>query len=59
MKKIVLIVLVVLGVSTYCFGQFISVGNKADVNENDLLEYWQSCNDVKVLTYYLESFVDG
>jgi len=41
------------------FGQFISVGNKADVNENDLLEYWQSCDDVKVLTYYLESFVDG
>ncbi len=41
------------------FGHFISVGNKADVNENDLLEYWQSCNDVKVLTYYLESFVDG
>ncbi len=41
------------------FGQFISVGNKADVNENDLLEYWQSCDDVSVLTYYLESFVDG
>ena len=41
------------------FGHFISVGNKADVNENDLLEYWQSCNDVGVLTYYLESFVDG
>jgi acyl-CoA synthetase (NDP forming) len=41
------------------FGQFISVGNKADVNENDLLEYWQSCNDVRVITYYLESFVDG
>ena len=41
------------------FGQFISVGNKADVNENDLLEYWQSCNDVKIITYYLESFVDG
>lgn len=41
------------------FGQFISVGNKADVNENDLLEYWQSCDDVKVITYYLESFVDG
>jgi acetate---CoA ligase (ADP-forming) len=41
------------------FGQFISVGNKADVNENDLLEYWQSCDDVKVMTYYLESFVDG
>ncbi|HRN25059.1 MAG TPA: acetate--CoA ligase family protein [Ignavibacteriaceae bacterium] len=41
------------------FGQFISVGNKADVNENDLLEYWQNCDDVKVITYYLESFVDG
>jgi len=41
------------------FGQFISVGNKADLNENDLLEYWQSCNDVGVITYYLESFVDG
>ncbi|MFO7525057.1 MAG: acetate--CoA ligase family protein [Ignavibacteriaceae bacterium] len=41
------------------FGQFISVGNKADVNENDLLEYWQGCEDVGVITYYLESFVDG
>ncbi len=41
------------------FGQFISVGNKADVNENDLLEYWQSNDDVGVLTFYLESFVDG
>ena len=41
------------------FGQFISVGNKADVNENDLLEYWQNCKDVNVITYYLESFVDG
>lgn len=41
------------------FGQFISVGNKADINENDLLEYWQNCKDVSVITYYLESFVDG
>lgn len=41
------------------FGHFISVGNKADVNENDLLLYWQSCEDVGVITYYLESFVDG
>lgn len=41
------------------FGQFISVGNKADVNENDLLEYWQECKDVNIITYYLESFVDG
>lgn len=41
------------------FGQFISVGNKADVNENDLLDYWQNNNDVGVITFYLESFVDG
>jgi acyl-CoA synthetase (NDP forming) len=41
------------------FGQFISVGNKADVNENDLLEYWQNCDDIGVITYYLESFIDG
>ncbi len=41
------------------FGQFISVGNKADVNENDLLEYWESCDEVEVMTFYLESFVDG
>lgn len=41
------------------FSHFISVGNKADVNENDLLEYWEKCSDVGVLTFYLESFVDG
>ena len=41
------------------FGQFISVGNKADVNENDLIEYWESCDEVEVMTFYLESFVDG
>jgi acyl-CoA synthetase (NDP forming) len=41
------------------FGQFISVGNKADVNENDLLEYWQNCKVIGVITYYLENFVDG
>lgn len=41
------------------FGQFISVGNKADVSENDLLDYWQSCDEVEVMTFYLESFVDG
>ncbi|HEY7751611.1 MAG TPA: CoA-binding protein, partial [Ignavibacteriaceae bacterium] len=41
------------------FSHFISVGNKADVNENDLLEYWESDNNVSVITYYLESFEDG
>jgi acetyltransferase len=41
------------------FGHFVSVGNKADVNENDLLDYWMRKDDVKALAMYLESFVDG
>jgi len=41
------------------FSQFISVGNKADVNEYDLLEFWEKDKNVSVITYYLESFEDG
>ena len=41
------------------FSHFISVGNKADVNENDLMDYWESDKNVGVITLYLESFVDG
>jgi acetyltransferase len=41
------------------FSQFISVGNKADVSENDILEYWLKEESTDVITYYLESFVDG
>jgi acyl-CoA synthetase (NDP forming) len=41
------------------FSHFISVGNKADVNENDLLEFWEKDENTSVITYYLESFVDG
>ncbi len=41
------------------FSQFISVGNKADVTENDLLDYWQSDKNINVITYYLESFENG
>ena len=41
------------------FSQFISVGNKADVNENDLLQFWEVDKNVSVITYYLESFEDG
>ncbi len=41
------------------FSQFISVGNKADVTENDLLDFWEKDNNVSVITYYLESFEDG
>lgn len=41
------------------FGHFISVGNKADVNENDLLEYWLEEKSISAVAMYLESFVDG
>ena len=41
------------------FSQFISVGNKADVTEHDLLEFWEKDNNVSVITYYLESFEAG
>lgn len=41
------------------FAHFISVGNKADINENDILHFWQNDENIKTLTFYLESFVDG
>ena len=41
------------------FAHFISVGNKADVNENDLLDFWQNDSNIKTLTFYLESFING
>jgi len=41
------------------FAHFISVGNKADMNENDFLQFWQEDKNIDVLTYYLESFDHG
>ncbi|GAA3235753.1 bifunctional GNAT family N-acetyltransferase/acetate--CoA ligase family protein [Nonomuraea helvata] len=35
---------------------FVSVGNKADVSGNDLLEYWEDDDDTCVIALYLESF---
>ncbi|MEO3873842.1 GNAT family N-acetyltransferase [Nonomuraea sp. B12E4] len=35
---------------------FVSVGNKADVSSNDLLEYWEDDDDTGVIAMYLESF---
>jgi acetyl coenzyme A synthetase (ADP forming)-like protein len=35
---------------------FVSVGNKADVSGNDLLEYWEDDATTKVILLYLESF---
>ena len=41
------------------FGHFISVGNKADISENDLLEFWEKDENIDTITCYLESFSDG
>jgi acyl-CoA synthetase (NDP forming) len=43
-----------MGVSKVC-----SVGNKVDVNECDLLEYFIGDPDTRVIGLYLESFADG
>jgi acetyl coenzyme A synthetase (ADP forming)-like protein len=40
-----------LGISS-----FVSVGNKADVSGNDLLQYWELDDDTRVILLYLESF---
>jgi acetyl coenzyme A synthetase (ADP forming)-like protein len=40
-----------LGLST-----FVSVGNKADVSGNDLLQYWEEDPQTDVILLYLESF---
>jgi acetyl coenzyme A synthetase (ADP forming)-like protein len=37
-------------------GAFVSVGNRADVSSNDLLEYWEEDPNVRVILLYLESF---
>jgi acetyltransferase len=38
------------------FGQFLSIGNKADVSGNTVLEFWKDNPHIKVITVYLESF---
>ncbi len=35
---------------------FVSLGNKADVSSNDLLEYWEDDEQTAVVALYLESF---
>jgi acetate---CoA ligase (ADP-forming) len=35
---------------------FVSIGNKADVSSNDLLEYWEDDPETKLILLYLESF---
>jgi len=40
-----------LGMST-----FVSVGNKADISGNDLINYWETDPDTDLILLYLESF---
>lgn len=40
-----------LGISS-----FVSIGNKADVSGNDLLQYWEADEATEVILLYLESF---
>jgi len=40
-----------IGIST-----FVSVGNRADISSNDLLEYWEQDEATEVILLYLESF---
>jgi acyl-CoA synthetase (NDP forming) len=35
---------------------FVSIGNKADVSSNDLLEYWEDDDETDLILLYLESF---
>ncbi len=38
------------------FSSFVSIGNKADVSSNDLLEWWEDDNQTDLVLLYLESF---
>jgi acetate---CoA ligase (ADP-forming) len=38
------------------FSSFMSIGNKADVSSNDLLEWWEDDDTTEVILLYLESF---
>ncbi len=41
------------------FSKVISIGNKADINENELIEYLQKDTDTESIAIYLEEFTDG
>ncbi|HRY22403.1 MAG TPA: acetate--CoA ligase family protein [Candidatus Dojkabacteria bacterium] len=41
------------------FSHVVSIGNKADIHENELMELFVSDNDIKAIALYLEEFSDG
>ncbi|MFN0155981.1 MAG: GNAT family N-acetyltransferase, partial [Gaiella sp.] len=38
------------------FSSFVSIGNKADISSNDLLEWWSADEQTRAAVLYLESF---
>jgi acetate---CoA ligase (ADP-forming) len=38
------------------FSAFVSIGNKADVSSNDLLEWWEDDDETALVLLYVESF---
>ncbi|HJX37573.1 MAG TPA: acetate--CoA ligase family protein [Anaerolineae bacterium] len=41
------------------FSRFVSLGNKADIDETDLLQLWDDDPHTKVIVAYLEGIADG
>lgn len=41
------------------FSSFVSIGNKVDINESDLLETWEKDEHTAVVLGYLEGITDG
>lgn len=41
------------------FSYVVSIGNKADIHENELMEMFVSDNDINAIALYLEEFSDG
>ncbi len=52
-------IITLMGNKTLGLAKVCSIGNKCDVNENDLLEYLLKDPVTKVICLYLESFVNG
>ncbi|MBN2072387.1 MAG: acetate--CoA ligase family protein, partial [Actinobacteria bacterium] len=41
------------------FSKIVSLGNKGDISENDLIEYWKEDPDTEVISAYIEGVKDG
>jgi len=45
--------------NNFGFSKFVSLGNKADLNETDFLEYFAQDPDTDIILGYIEDIVDG